>query len=431
MLGLSWSSLLKGLAAILCIVGVVSLALLYFIPAPPLKILMAAGTKSGSYVVLAGRYKKILARAHVELVLRNTAGGAEHIKLLQDQNSGVSAALVQGGISDSEHAPGLLSLGRVNYQIFGVFYRGTEVLDDLTELKEKRIAIGSVGANARIVAENVLRISGVTSETSTLLPFSGQVAVDALNDGRADAAILGLPSDAPLLQSLLRDSRVRLMSVTRAEAITRIFPFLVRLVLPQGAIDFERKIPASDIVVFATTNALLVRNDLHPALISLLAQALVETHNKPGFFQRAGEFPTQTDPEFPMAEEAVDFYKNGPPLLNRYFTFWTVPHVMRLFAVLLAAGTIIFPLFSFAPKLFQWFSRDRLRKLYGRLRTVDEALQRELISSEFVDLQTELENINRAARIVPMRHSELFLDFNKHIESTRARLASRLVEVRS
>ena len=149
------------------------------------------------------------------------------------------------------------------------------------------------------------------SENSTLLSLTGLAAADALNDGKADAAILGLSSDAPILQTLLRDSRIRLMSVTRAEALTRYFPFLVRLILPQGAIDFEKKIPASDVTLFSTTNSVLVRNDLHPALISLLAQALKETHNNRGLFQQAGEFPTQTDPEFPMAESAVEFYKNG------------------------------------------------------------------------------------------------------------------------
>ena len=120
------------------------------------------------------------------------------------------------------------------------------------------------------------------------------------------------------------------MSVTRAEALTRIFPFLVRLVLPQGVIDFERNIPASDIVLFSTTNSVLVRNDLHPAHISLLAQALSEAHSEPGLFQRAGEFPAQIDPEFTMAEKAVEFYKNGPSFLNKYLPFWIVPHVLSV-----------------------------------------------------------------------------------------------------
>ena len=52
------------------------------------------------------------------------------------------------------------------------------------------------------------------------------------------------------------------MSVTRAEALTRFFPFLTRLVLPQGAIDFEKKIPANDVVLFANTNSVLVRGTI-------------------------------------------------------------------------------------------------------------------------------------------------------------------------
>ncbi len=49
MLGLSWSGLLKGLAAILCALGVVSLALIYFFPAPPSKIAIASGLKGGAF----------------------------------------------------------------------------------------------------------------------------------------------------------------------------------------------------------------------------------------------------------------------------------------------------------------------------------------------------------------------------------------------
>jgi hypothetical protein len=41
MLGLSWLGLLKGLALILCIVGIVSCALAYFIPAPPTTVTIA------------------------------------------------------------------------------------------------------------------------------------------------------------------------------------------------------------------------------------------------------------------------------------------------------------------------------------------------------------------------------------------------------
>jgi len=387
---------------------------------------MAVGFKGGSYGLLAERYKEILARDHVNLVLRNTVGGAEHFKLLQDKNSGVQAAMVQGGISDNEKSPGLLSLGRINYQIFCIFYRANDLLNDLTELKGKRIAVGPAGSAGRIVAEKVLTISGVTAENSTLLPLTGQAAANALNDGNADAAILGLSSDAPILQALLRDSRVRLMSVTDAEALTRFFPFLVRLVLPRGAIDYEKKIPANDIVLFATTNSILVRNDLHPSHISLLAQALKETHNKRELFQQAGEFPTQTDPEFPMAEVAVDYYRNGLPLLYKYLPHWIVPHVQRLLAALLAGGAIAFPLFSFAPKLFRSFVAYRLGSMYRRLRAIEASLQKCASPSEVSALETELENVDREIHSlgVPKQHSDLFFSIKSHLDDVRTHLSS-------
>ena len=97
--------LLKGLAAILCVAGAVSLALIHFFPAPPSTISMAVGFKGGSYGFIAEQYKDILARSHVKLEPRVTAGGTVNLTLLQDQNSGVSAAFVQGAIGAEYYHP--------------------------------------------------------------------------------------------------------------------------------------------------------------------------------------------------------------------------------------------------------------------------------------------------------------------------------------
>jgi hypothetical protein len=86
------------------------------------------------------------------------------------------------------------------------------------------------------------------------------------------------------------------MSFTEADALIRILPFLTRWVLPRAVINCEKIVPASDTVLIAASNLVLVRKDIHPAVIDLLAQAIVETHGKPGMFEQAGEFPTQTDP---------------------------------------------------------------------------------------------------------------------------------------
>ena len=70
-------------------------------------------------------------------------------------------------------------------------------------------------------------------------------------------------------------------------------------------------------------------------------------------------------------------------------------------------------------------------KLYRRLRIIEYEMQENLTVPQVATLQAELENIDRMAKILPMRHSELFFDFNRHIEFTRERFASRLIEVRS
>jgi hypothetical protein len=431
MLGLSRWHLVKGLAAILCIFGVVSLALMYFIPAPPLKFTIATGAKNQTYEAIAKRYRDTLARSHVDLELRLTNGAEENIKLLNDPASGIKVGIVQGGISDRNQSPDLVSLGRINHQIFWIFHSVTETLDDLRQLKGKRIAVGPQGSGQRVMAEKILGISGVTSANTTMHPLSAQGAVDALNDGKVDALFLPFALDAPILLSLLKNPRVRPMGFTEAEALTRIFPFLVRLVLPRAVIDFESIIPATDMILIASPNAVLVRKDIHPALINLLAQAIIVEHGKPGVFQKAGEFPTQTDPEYPMSASAVDFYRNGPSFLNKYLPHWMVPHVLRLLAVLLAGGAIIYPLFNLAPKLYQWLLQDRMRRLYRRLRIVEDAAQTELTAPQVASLQTELEDIDRAARVLPQRHSDLFFILEHHIILTRTQLASRLVEVRS
>ncbi len=164
------------------------------------------------------------------------------------------------------------------------------------------------------------------------------------------------------------------MSFTDAEALTRIFPFLARLVLPRAVIDFARIIPATDINLIAAANVVLVRKDIHPALIDLLAQTIMETHGKPGIFQQAGEFPKLTDPEYPIAESARDFYKNGPSFLNRYLPFWMTNSAQRILAVLAAAIAIVLPLFHYLPMLYKWNMRRRLLYWYDQLKVLEASI---------------------------------------------------------
>jgi uncharacterized protein len=172
-----------------------------------------------------------------------------------------------------------------------LFHRAADTFDQLIQLKGERVAVGQAGSATQVVAQNIRAASGVTSDNTTLSPLSGPPAITALNEGKVDVVFLTLAPDAPLIESLLRDPNIRLMSLQRADAMTCIFPFIVKLVLPQGAIDLANNIPATDVTLIGTTNAVLVRKDLHPAIIALLAQTLVETHNKRGLVSTSWRVP--------------------------------------------------------------------------------------------------------------------------------------------
>jgi len=423
-LGITRWHLIRLSAAILCVAGLVWLGMAYLIPAPPSQIELATSPIGEHYHNLGTRYQGLLAAADMKVELRATNGAKENLALLNDPNSGIQLAFMQGGISNGILAPDLMSLGRIDHQIFWLFYPAGETLTDLVQLKGKRIGLGAEGSGDRAVCEKILAVAGITYDNTTLVTVAPENVINNLDGGAIDAVFRNFSPDSPVLDALLRGPQYRLMNFTEAEALTRIFPYLIRLVLPRGAIDLAQKIPSSDTALVATTNVLLARKDVHPAVVDLLAQMTFQAHNTPGLFRKVGEFPTETDPEYPISQGAHDFYRNGPSFLNRYLPFWMTNYAQRFIAVLVTVIAIVIPVFNYAPKLFLWLIHDRVRRLYRRLRLVDKALLSAAGPTQIQALHAELENIARAANIVPMYSSELFFELRAHIDRTRRHLAS-------
>jgi TRAP-type uncharacterized transport system substrate-binding protein len=424
MLGFTRWHVFKMLAAILCVAGLTWLGMAHLIPAPPSQITIATSPQGEHYHILGTRYQGILSGTDIKVDLRLTDGAKENLRLLNDANSGIQIGFMQGGISNSRLAPDLISLGRLDHQIFWLFYPTGETITDLTQLKGKRIGLGAEGSGDRTVCEKILAVAGITYDNSTLVTVPSEHVINNLDSGGIDAVFRTFSPDSPILDALLRGPQYRLMNFSEAEALTRIFPYLVRLVLPRGAIDLQRKLPIADTTLVATTNVLMVRKAVHPAIVDLLAIAISQAHSSPGLFHKVGEFPTETDPEYPMSQGARDFYKNGPTFLNWYLPFWMTNYAQRVIAVLVAVIAIVVPVFNYVPKLFLWFIHDRIRRLYRRLRIVDNALLAGVGASEMKALQAELDSIVRAANIVPMRSSELFFELKSHIDRTRGNFAS-------
>jgi TRAP transporter TAXI family solute receptor len=430
MLGYTRSHLFAALAVVAALIAAIWIALGFVFPSPPTKVDIASSFPGGHFQALARRYKSILARSGVTLDVLTTDGSVENLKLLNDPSWKVPIGLMQGGVADAETAPDLLSLGRIDYQVFWLFSSTKENLSDLAQLKGKRIALAPLGSGARLVCERILNKAGVTSDNSTLLYLMPEQAFSALKNKTIDALFVNFSPESPILDSLLRDSDFQVMSFKDAEALTRVFPYLVRMVLPRGVIDYESKIPATDVVLIGTTNVVLVRKDLHPAIIDLLAQAMTAVHSAPGLFQHLNEFPNLADPEYSIADEAREFFKNGPSFLNRYLPFWVTNYVKRAAAVLLTA-IAIFPLLSYGPRIYRWFVEYRLLKLYKRLRSIERHLKDNIAMKDVEELKAQVESLDReiVALGVPMRHSDIYFTMKSHLNLVRNRLDMRSIQL--
>ena len=97
-------------------------------------------------------------------------------------------------------------------------------------------------------------------------------------------------------------------------------------------------------------------------------------------------------------------------------------YAQRSIAFLVAALAIVFPAFGFAPRLYEWFVRQRFRRLYQRLRAIENTLQERLTPTNAEALKAELDDIDRATITVPMHHSDLYFMLRYHLDRTRSHL---------
>ena len=415
-----------GLPAI-AVIAAFWIAARYVKPAPPNTFAMTTGADGGAYHLFAQRYRDILARERIAIQLKPSAGSIENLQRLQDGKSQAEAGLVQAGVVSGEPPAGLRSLGAMYFEPLWVFYRGKEEIDKPSQLSGKRVAIGPEGSGTRSLALQLLKASGADNPPTKLLPLGGNDAVKALIDGTVDAALLVASPDAPTVQALAKAKDIKLASLVQAEAFTRRFPFLTAIRLPRGAIDLAADLPSRDVTLLTTTANLIVREDFHPAIGYLLLQAATEVHGRAGVLQKAGEFPSALESEFPLADEAKRFYRSGTPLLQRYLPFWIANFIERMAVLLLPFVAVLLPLFKILPALIQWRNKSRLFKWYRELQRLEAQVTANPDPARFDGYLNRLDEIDNGVNTtrIGTNYSDYVYNLRLHVDLVRNRLHKR------
>ena len=402
-------------------------------PAPPRRIVLASGAEFGAYHQYAKRYQEILAREGVKVEERLTNGAADNLQLLLDPKSGVDVAFMQGGVANFPAADALVMLASLYYEPLWVFYRDSGTLSQLNDLRGKRIAVGAPGSGTRALVDRLFAANGLTVAegvgrgNTDIAGLGGNDALDALKTGKVDAALFVGGVQTPIIQQALRDPAVKIMSLDRADAYPRRFPYITRLTLPAGTIDLAANIPNQPIEMIATKAMLAARDGLHPALINVLIDAARELHGEQGYFEAAGEFPGTAPVDLRVSAYADQHKRFGPSFLYRVLPFWVASIVERTIILVVPLLVVLVPLMNFLPQFLRWRVRSRIYRWYGELALMERDVAKREGALPIEKWLHDLDRIERAVGQIrtPAKFASEAYTLREHIGLVRRAIMAR------
>lgn len=424
--------LIVALPSLVLIIAMFWIASKFVQPAPPKLLYMTTGSESGAYHGYAKQYQEILARQGITLELRPSSGALENLQRLKDDSTHIAIGFIQGGAATAEEGKDLISLGSMYYEPLWVFYRSKTPLDQVAQLQGRKLAVGPEGSGTRKLVLQILAANNIGKSSENLAPLAGDEAVEALKQGKVDAAFIIAGADSPVVRKLLGTDGVRLMHFAQADAYVKRFPFLSKVTLPRGAVDLVRDIPGQDVTLIAATANLVARDDIHPALVTLLTEAAFEVHGKAGMFQQAREFPAPKDLTFEVSKSAERYYKSGPPFLQRYLPFWAAVLVDRILVMAIPLLALI-PILKIIPAIYRWRITSRIYRWYGELSALENEIRSHYDPARYADYMARIDIMEERAnnRPIPVAYTHLRYTLREHINLARASLERKKGEEKS
>lgn len=415
------------LVTVLFIGTILLMSILWFVhSAPPKTITITSGAPGSSFETNAVKYRDILARNGVTLKILPSQGSKENLDRLTNPSFKVDIGFVQGGITNEVKTNQLTSLGSVGYQPLFVFYRSTNQLTLISELKGKRLAIGPIGSGGRTLALSILELNGIdTTVTTNLLDFDGAGAAKGLLDGSVDAIFLMGDSASPqVMRQLLRTPAVQILDFVQADGYTRKISYLNKLELPRGSLDFGKDIPSHSVFLIGPTLEIIARPDLHPALVDLVIEAAQEVHGTAGLLRKKGEFPSAIERDIPINNEASRYYKSGKSFLYRYLPFWLASLVNRILVAFVPMIVVLIPGMKLIPFVYRLRVKLRLYRWYRALLAVERDSTGNLDSVSRDHLLSRLDHIEAGVNKmkVPASFADQFYALRGYIRFVRERI---------
>ncbi|MDQ8199954.1 TAXI family TRAP transporter solute-binding subunit [Pelagicoccus enzymogenes] len=410
-------------------VAVLVFVLFQFVdPAPPKRISIASGSETGRYYELAQRLKEELRQEGVELNIVKTAGSQENLELLTAADRPVSIAFVQSGMEEIFEAgeAQLHGLTSLYYEPIWLIYRKSLEVEFVSDLRNRRVAVGERGSGTKAVAEFLLNENGLLSGDgkAELVEVGGEAAASLLESGEIDAGFFMVSAESDMIRRLIGIEGFDFLSMRRHEAYRARYRSLSSVAITEGLLDLKENLPPEDRVVLAAVATLVVNDSFHPSLTPIVLEAMRRVVSEGGVLEQRDEFPSGENVGYPLTKEADHYFEYGPPFLLRFMPFWAASLVDRLVILVIPLLVILIPMAKLAGPVYRWRIRYRIYKWYKFLRETDQKIVGGTIQ-EYLDAERErLEKLEDelASVEVPLSYSDELYHLRQHVEYVSRRL---------
>jgi len=411
--------------AVFAIVLLVSLAILK--PAAPDTITLLTGPEGSSYHELGKRYAAALGDLGLEVEVEVTDGGFENVELLAagaDDTVAFAPSNIEHEFDGSVDASHLVSLGSIAYEPLWLFHRADLAVLRITDLAGLRVATGTRGTVVEYVAKSLFELNGISDQVEVHSP-DGQTprtAAKALIEEEIDAAFaVGWPA-SPVIEDLLGDEDIDVLSFDRADAYQALDPGITKLVAPQGIFDLVNNNPPEDLVLLAATTNLVTLDTFYPGAVPLLLRAATDVDDQRKIAAVGESFPSPENVSLPLKRAAGRYYDQGEKGLSKFLPYKVTRWLNHLGFVVLPLLALTVVLVKIVPVFIKIWISIRLTGFFKRLEKVEKA---HAAGEESSPLLAELDALDRASAtiFVPRTSLPSYIDFRQFLHDMRERVA--------
>lgn len=388
------------------------------------EITIATGRKSGIYYKYAKRYKESLELDGISVNIIETAGSIEILKLLR--NKKVDFGFVQSGTASIRDKDKLKSVASLYIEPLWIFYRSSlGNIGYLDKLKTTPLSIGEEGSGTYALSSKILKETNIDIDSPNIFNIDLKSSYKAFKENRLDAFFTVLSLNSKEIKEILQDKSIRVLSLRRASAFLKYFPFLREHNIYEGSLDLKKNIPSSNIRLLATTATVITHNGVDNSLVRLMAIKMKEDASLNDYF------PSIEYVEIPLHNASKKYLLNGESFLEKIFPYWIASNIDRLKYILIPLLTLLFPLFKSIVPLYRWRSRSKVYRWYRELDRITENWE-SFNMEELERVERELEELSseiHSKTDVPLSFRWEYHTLQGHIESVKNRIRERIFNI--